>query len=365
MLQPLMALLAAASLHTAEVPPRLDPTETVSSASPLQETFDRAELSRLRAEREHLLQRLSEAESLPAPEERGTGGSGDEGMTAPVPTAEPLAPEPPRDAVGEELRALRQEVAQLRVSLQETEARLTPTAPPPAPAPVAEPVKPTPSEGEEGLELLRNSDTLAVQNASPLEKEVLGEVTVGNRTQEGDAGFVLQPQVRVGTPWKVEVGAGAQLQNLAGAEEGTTGAVSAYAVGQLVEEHSLRPQLALKGEVVGPQGQDGLSAEARLLATKHFGQTRLHGNAGYRVTQDAPDNYLVGLAADHPIGDRLLVQGDAYLTDSLGSEPASINASVGTGVRVGSAFVVTGAVGVHATAEESAPRLLFGVVGRI
>jgi hypothetical protein len=49
----------------------------------------------------------------------------------------------------------------------------------------------------------------------------------------------------------------------------------------------------------------------------------------------------------------------------LGDEEASVNASVGTGLRVGSSFVVTGAVGVNATATDVAPRLLFGVLGRI
>jgi hypothetical protein len=93
--------------------------------------------------------------------------------------------------------------------------------------------------------------------------------------------------------------------------------------------------------------------------------TRLHGNVGYSARQDMADDYLLGLAADHPIGDRLLLQGDAYYVNPIGVEDASVNASVGTGLRVGSAFVVTGAVGVNATNEDVAPRLLFGVLGRI
>ncbi|MFY0581626.1 hypothetical protein ACN28S_51780 [Cystobacter fuscus] len=117
---------------------------------------------------------------------------------------------------------------------------------------------------EETLELLRNTDALVVQNASPLEeRQVLGEVSVANRTREGDAGFVLHPQLRVGTPWKVELGAGAEVHNPAGAREGTTGTLGVHAVGQLVEEQRVLPQLALRGEVLGPQGDEGVSAEPR------------------------------------------------------------------------------------------------------
>jgi len=64
---------------------------------------------------------------------------------------------------------------------------------------------------------------------------------------------------------------------------------------------------------------------------------------GYSVKQDAPDDYLLGLAADHPIGDRLLLQGDAYYMNPLGADEASVNA----------------------TDADGAPRLLFGVLGRI
>jgi hypothetical protein len=219
---------------------------------------------------------------------------------------------------------------------------------------------------EETLELLRNTDALVVQNASPLEeRQVLGEVSVANRTREGEAGFVLHPQLRVGTPWKVELGAGAEVHNPAGAREGTTGAVGVHAVGQLVEEQRVLPQLALRGEVLSPQGEEGVSAEASVLATKQFGQTRLHGNVAYRATRDAPDDYLVGLAADHPLGHRLLLQGDAYYLKPLGEEPGALHANVGAGVGVGSAFVVTGTVGVTTTALDVSPRVLLGLVGRL
>ena len=213
----------------------------------------------------------------------------------------------------------------------------------PVQAAKAEPVREEKPEREEALELLRNTDMLTVQNADPAERQVLGEVNVANRTQTGEVGFVLEPQVRVGTPWKVEFGAGAQLQNLAGEQEGTTGAVAAYALGQLVDEKGAVPQVSLWGEVVSPQGDEGVSAEARVLATKTFGQTRLHGNVGYSARQDTEDDYLLGLAADHPLGDRLLLQGDAYYVNPLGDDEASVNA----------------------TNEDVAPRLLFGVLGRI
>ncbi|MFE8603849.1 hypothetical protein [Archangium violaceum] len=368
MLQPLMALLAVASLGTAggtATPPRCTVDSEAGQVTVLRDE-DCAELTRLREERDSLRQRLSELQREPG--ESATGGSGEEGVSKspppPPPPAAAVEASPPEvpSAVTEELRALRREVAELRQSLSEAEARRAV----PVEAPKAEqPAREEKSEREQALDLLHNTDMLTVQSASPAERQVLGEVNVANRTQTGEVGFILEPQVRVGTPWNVEFGAGAQLQNLAGEQAGTTGAVSAYALGQLVDEKGALPQLALWGQVTSPQGDEGVSAEARVLATKTFGQTRLHGNVGYSARQDTADDYLLGLAADHPIGDRLLLQGDAYYVNPLGEGEASVNASVGTGVRVGRAFVVTGAVGVNATSDDVAPRLLFGVLGRI
>ncbi len=366
MLHPLVALLAVVGLGaaggTASEPSCT--VETEAGVTVLATQAQCREVARLREERDQLRQELSE---------RATGGAGEAGeseppvpealkppeVASPPPVAAPPAEE--RAALSEELRALRREVDALRREVKEAEARAVPPA---APA-KAEPVREEKSEREEALELLRNTDTLTVQNANPVDRQVLGEVNVANRTQTGEVGFVLAPRVRVGTPWNVEFGASAQLRNLAGEEQGTTGAVGAYALGQLVEEKRAVPQLSLQGVVTSPQGDEGVSAEARVLATKTFGQTRLHGNVGYSARQDTADDYLLGLAADHPIGDRLLLQGDAYYTNPLGEEEASVNASVGTGLRVGSSFVVTGAVGVNATAADVAPRLLLGVLGRI
>jgi hypothetical protein len=360
MLHPLMALLTVVSLGAAggATEQAQCPNGTGTGGAVVQSPCD--ELTRLREEKRHLHQRLSELRP-----EQATGGAGEAGeVDAPeVPaSSEQAVPAPAEPGVSEELRALRREVAELRQAVLTAEARLVrPVEPVKAPEARPEPE----SEREEALDLLRNSEVLTVLNADPLERQVMGEVMVANRTQKGEVGFVLEPRVRVGTPWKVEFGAGAQLQNLAGEQQGTTGAVEAYALGQLVEEKRVVPQVALLGEVSSPQGEEGVSAEARVLATKTFGQTRLHGNVGYRASQDTPDDYLLGLAADHPIGDRLLLQGDAYYVNPLGEEEASVNASVGTGLRVGSSFVVTGAVGVNATAADVAPRLLFGVIGRI
>ncbi|HYO65870.1 MAG TPA: hypothetical protein VEU33_07305 [Archangium sp.] len=367
MLQPLMALLAVAGLGAAggtATPPRCT-VDTGAGQVTVLRAEDCTELTRLRTERDSLRQRLSEVQREAG--ESATGGSGEEGTAEPQPSPPPAGaveakPADEGSAVTEELRALRREVAELRQSLSEAESRRA--APVEAPK-AGQPAPEEKSEREEALELLRNTDMLTVQNANPAERQVLGEVNVATRTQTGEVGFVLEPQVRVGTPWKVEFGAGAQLQNLAGEQQGTTGAVSAYALGQLVDEKEAVPQVALWGQVTSPQGDEGVSAEARVLATKTFGQTRLHGNVGYSARQDTEDDYLLGLAADHPIGDRLLFQGDAYYVNPLGEDEASVNASVGTGLRVGRAFVVTGAVGINATSDAVAPRLLFGVLGRI
>ena len=222
------------------------------------------------------------------------------------------------------------------------------------------------NEARESLKLLRNTGPLAVQNASPLDEEVLAEVSVANRSPEGDAGFVLHPQLRVGTPWKVEVGAGAEIQNPAGPQEEHTGTVSAYVMGQVLDEQGARPQLALHGQVTSPEGEDGVSARASVFATKHFGVTRLHANVAWQATRDAPDDWLVGVAADHPLGQRLLLLGDTYYQQSLDEqEPASVNANVGAGLGVSGTVVVTGTVGVNATSTEVSPRVLLGLAGRL
>jgi hypothetical protein len=379
MLHPLVALLTMVGLGAAGgAASQPDCTvETEAGATVVATQAQCREVAELREERDQLLGDLGELEQPhPRDLERATGGAGEAGESEPLPpeaspppeVAPPPAAAPPpvaeQAAVSEELRALRREVAELRRAVKEAEARAAPPAAP-AKAVEAQPVREEKSEREQALALLRNTDTLTVQTANPVERQILGEVNVANRTQTGEVGFVLAPQVRVGTPWNVEFGAGAQLRNLAGEEQGTTGAVGAYALGQLVEERRAVPQVSLRGLVTSPQGDEGVSAEARVLATKTFGQTRLHGNVGYSARQDTEDDYLLGLAADHPIGDRLLLQGDAYYTNPLGDEEGSVNASVGTGLRVGSSFVVTGAVGVNARAADVAPRLLFGVLGRI
>jgi hypothetical protein len=366
-----MALLAAASLGAAQE--ATDPTRCTVRTEMGESIVERArcdELARLRDEREQLRQYLSEL-GAPLPRmdpESATGGSGEEGQGEAPGLSEATEAVPPvgEHAVTEEIRALRREVEELRRAVKEGEARAVPPAEAVRGVREEEVRAPQlPSEREEALELLRNTEALSVQNADPAEKQVLGEVNVANRTQEGEAGFLLQPGVRVGTAWNVEFGANAQVRNLAGEAERTTGAVSGYALGQLVEEKRAVPQVSLRGQVTSPQGDEGLSAEVRVLATKTFGQTRLHGNVAYSARQDMEDDYLLGLAADRPIGDRLLLQGDAYYVNPLGAEDASVNASVGTGVRVGRSFVVTGAVGVNARTDDVAPRLLFGVLGRI
>ena len=73
----------------------------------------------------------------------------------------------------------------------------------------------------------------------------------------------------------------------------------------------------------------------------------------------------MGVAADHPLGQRLLLMGDTYFQKSLDEEPGSVNANVGAGVGVSSAFVLTGTVGVNATATEVTPRVLLGLAGRL
>ncbi len=219
------------------------------------------------------------------------------------------------------------------------------------------------TDAEKAVEVLRGPNVVDIGDAGPLESErVEGEVLVANRTPGGEPGFVLIPEIRVGTPWKLELGAAMVLKSPAG-EESTSGAASVVAEGQIVAPGRYVPRLSLKGRLIGPLGEAGVSAEAMLLATKHFGLVRVHGNAGYLAIQDAADEYLLGVAVDRPLGTRVLVKGDTYYLRPLGEEAPTLGAGVGAGVRLGQALVLTGAVNLTVQAEDVGPRLLLGVYG--
>lgn len=159
MLQPLMALLAVASLGAAEgtATQARCTVDTEAGQVTVLRSEDCAELTWLREERDTLRQRLGEVRwNLQDSGGSATGGSGEEGLAEPPPPAEAEEveakpaekPLEERSAVTEELRALRREVAELRQSLRESEARL---AVPAAPVEVAkaEPVREEQSEREE------------------------------------------------------------------------------------------------------------------------------------------------------------------------------------------------------------------------
>lgn len=218
----------------------------------------------------------------------------------------------------------------------------------------------------ERAELMRDPDTLVVDDASPLEKsKVQGELDFASRPYTGESGVVMRPEVRLGLPLNLEIGAGADVET-GGAAEPTSAAASAHLIGQVLEEKGARPALALQGEVESPQGDAGVSAEARVLATKSFGTVQVHGNAAYRARRDTEDDYLLTVGADSPLDDKWLLQGGAYYVSTLGPAPDNaLGLDMGASFLLGQKVVLSGTVGLNSREGNVAPRMVLGIMGQL
>lgn len=218
---------------------------------------------------------------------------------------------------------------------------------------------------EERTGWMRDPDVLPVDDASPVEQsEVQGEFDFASRPETGEEGQVFSPRARLGLPWNLELGAGADVETR-GAES-STAAASAHLLGQVLSERGALPALSLRGEVETPHGGAGLGAEARLLASKSIGAGQLHANVAYRARGDEADEYLLTAGADQPLGDTWLVQGGTYFLRSLGDSPEdTLGLDVGASLLMGERWVVSGVVGLNSREGDVAPRVVLGLMGKL
>jgi hypothetical protein len=219
---------------------------------------------------------------------------------------------------------------------------------------------------EERADLLRDPEVLLVDNASPVEEShVQGQLDFASRPETGEPGTVTRLEARLGLPWNLELGAGGQWES-GGAEEPSSVEGAARLLAGVVSEHGYLPALSLEGTVVTPQGDAGVGAEARVLASKSLGRGQVHANAAYRAQVRESDEYLLSLGADGAVGDSWLVRGDAYFLRTLGASPEdTLGLDVGAGFLVSEHWVVTGVVGLNSHESDVAPRVVLGLMGQL
>jgi hypothetical protein len=133
-----------------------------------------------------------------------------------------------------------------------------------------------------------------------------------------------------------------------------------------MSERDFLPGLSLQGEVQTPQGDAGVTGEARVLASKSLGRSQVHANAAYRARDKESDEYLLTLGADGALGDSWMVRGGAYFLRSLGASPEdTLGVDVGAGLLVGENWVVSGTVGLNTRESDVAPRVVLGLMGQL
>jgi len=218
----------------------------------------------------------------------------------------------------------------------------------------------------ERADLMRDVDLLTASAATPVApSRVQGEFSLASRPLTGEPGVVLGPRVRLGLPWRLELGAGAGLAT-GGEAEPSTVEVAGNLLGQVLVESGSLPALSLQGTVAPPTGDGGPSAEARVLASKSIGTGQVHANAAYRNIEAEADEYILALAADRAVGDSWLVRGDVYFARSLGDSPAdSAGFDVGASLMLGERWVVSAVGGLNTREGDVTPRVLFGVLGQL
>lgn len=219
---------------------------------------------------------------------------------------------------------------------------------------------------EERADLLRDPELLPVDNASPVEEgHVQGQLDFASRPETGEPGSISRLEARLGLPWNLELGAGGALET-GGAQESSSLAGTAHLLGEVVPERGYVPGISLQGEVETPQGEAGVTGEARVLASKSLGRGQVHANAAYRARNKASDEYLLSLGADGAFGDAWMVRGAAYFLRSLGASPEdTLGVDVGAGYLVGDNWVVSGTVGLNTRESDVAPRVVLGLMGQL
>ncbi len=219
---------------------------------------------------------------------------------------------------------------------------------------------------EARADLLRSPELLPVESALPVEESrVQGQLDFASRPETGGPGGLTRLEARVGLPWNLELGAGGELET-GGERESSSVMGTAHLLGELMSERDFLPGLSLQGEVQTPQGDAGVTGEARVLASKSLGRSQVHANAAYRARDKESDEYLLTLGADGALGDSWMVQGGAYFLRSLGASPEdTLGVDVGAGLLVGDNWVVSGTVGLNTRESDVAPRVVLGLMGQL
>lgn len=219
---------------------------------------------------------------------------------------------------------------------------------------------------EERADLLRDPELLPVDNASPVDEgHVQGQLDYASRSETGEPGSTTRLGARLGLPWNLELGAGGELET-GGRQESSSVVGSAHLLGEVLPERGYMPGLSLQGEVETPQGEGGVTGEARVLASKSLGRSQVHANAAYRARNNASDEYLLSLGADGALGESWMVRGGAYFLRSLGASPEdTLGMDVGAGLLVGENWVVSGTVGLNTRESDVSPRVVLGLMGQL
>lgn len=178
-------------------------------------------------------------------------------------------------------------------------------------------------EAQEDYRNLDLSRPLLTEDAYPVKLREW-EVELGSRGRLAEGGSGAEAVAELKTGLFLNTQAGLELEGVV--EDGSDGAASGlesagvHLLYNVNRETWSWPAFAVRIDArspgVGEAGREDWSARFKGIATRSFGRTRVHVNAGYDVASraDGGDVWVAGLAFDYPVGlFSRAVMGDVFL----------------------------------------------------
>lgn len=196
---------------------------------------------------------------------------------------------------------------------------------------------------------------VVIQDATPIDPGWQADSSVAARDDGAAEAVVVRPTLRYGLD-RAQLSLGTTVSVVG--DQGIFGGVDLSGMYLLVREEGWVPAVSVMGILGSPSDQTDGAVGAAVLATETIERTRIHANGSYRVTFDAPDEWVVGAAVDYVFGERILAIADAYVQEI--EDEVGPGADLGAQYRFGEAFLLQASVGLLELNDEAVPRFLVG-----